>query len=86
LAQLLDQPRRLARRDHELDKEFFVGLHRFSAVESRIGAAENLLHARRRAAHTSDMIANLFAAGPIAVAQSAPEVSRVSAINVSIGW
>ncbi len=48
LAQLLDQSRRLARRDHEPGVEFFVSLDRFPAVEPRIGPAVNPLHARRQ--------------------------------------
>ena len=75
LTQWLDQPRRLARRNHELGIEFFVGLHRLPAVESCIGPAENLLHARWQGrTHFPYMIADLLAGGPIAVAQFAPEV------------
>src|SRR2546426_434219 len=47
LTQLLDHAGRLARRDHELGVELFIGFDGLPAVESRIRAAENPLHARR---------------------------------------
>src|SRR5947208_11231997 len=55
--------------------DLFISFDRFPAVESRIGPAIDLLHARgQRCAHTPQMIADLFAGGPVAVAQLTPEV------------
>ncbi len=62
-------------RDHEPGIERFIRFHRFPAVEPRIGPAIDLLHARRqRRPDIPQMIADLFAGRPVAVAQLAPDV------------
>ena len=54
LVQFLHQSRRFARTNHESGIDLFISFHGFPAVESRIGPAIDLLHARRqRCAHTS---------------------------------
>jgi hypothetical protein len=80
LTQFLDQPGRLAGRDHKSGIEFFIRFDGFPAVKPGINSPINLFHARREGgAHTPQMIANLFASGTIAVAQFAPNVfSRLS--------
>ncbi len=73
--QFLHQPGRLACTDHKLGVEFLIGLDGVLAVETRIGSAVDLLHARRqRRMHIPQMVADLLAAGPVAVAQFAPDV------------
>src|SRR5882672_12005554 len=75
LVEFLEQTRRFARTDHESGIDLFISFDGFPAVESRIGPAIDLLHARRqRCAHTPQMIADLFARGPVAVAQLTPDV------------
>jgi hypothetical protein len=70
LLQLLYQTTGLAGHDDELATEQFVGLHRFPAVETGIGAGEDLHHyGRQRLKNGAQVRGNLRTAGPVAVAQ-----------------
>src|ERR1022692_3127608 len=80
LTKLFDQSGRLACTDHEPGIEFLIRFHGFAAVETRIRPAVDPLHTRRQGLlDIPQMIVDLLAAGPVAVAQFAPHVfSRLS--------
>ena len=72
LLQLLDQAPGLARYDDELTTRFLVGLDRFPAIEAGIGPSKNVLHASGQSLEGAlEVRDNLFARGPIAMAQPA---------------
>ena len=70
--QFVDQARSLACRDDEPGACFLIRLHRFGAVEPRIGARIDRLRTLRHGRQDLfQMTRDLFAGGPVAIAQLA---------------
>src|SRR5262249_61227100 len=73
--QLIHQPCGLASRKDEMTALTLVGIHRFPAIETRVGPGVNRLHQlRQRGEHALQMPRNLSAAGSVSVVQFACDV------------
>ena len=70
--QFVDQPRGLARRDDESGSRLLIRLYGFVAIESGIGTRINRLRAFRNGGeYAFQMTSDLFAGGPVPIAQFA---------------